>query len=93
MSRLGKKSRFSSKEDDLLLQRKEEGLSWDEISEHFSKRTKGTLQVHYSTKLKPRLETSNNIKKRRRSKEVERDVRISSGMNLNTDSSSDGKET
>ncbi|KAG9235614.1 hypothetical protein BJ875DRAFT_265946 [Amylocarpus encephaloides] len=67
MSRLVKKPRFSSEEDDLLLQKKGEGLSWDEISEHFPERTKGTLQVHYSTKLKPRLETSKHTKKRRRS--------------------------
>jgi hypothetical protein len=67
MSRPVKKSRFSSEDDDLLLQLKGEGLSWDEISERFPERTKGTLQVHYSTKLKSRSETSKNTKKRRRS--------------------------
>jgi hypothetical protein len=66
MSRLVKKPRFSSEEDDHLLQKKGEGLSWDEISEHFPERTKGTLQVHSSTKLKPRSETSKNTKKPRR---------------------------
>jgi hypothetical protein len=60
-------SRFSSEDDELLLQLKGEGLSWDEISDYFPGRSKGTLQVHYSTKLKPRSETSKTAKKRRRS--------------------------
>ena len=59
------RTRFSTEEDELLLQLKGDGLSWDEISEHFE-RSKGTLQVHYSTKLKPRSEKSNNTRKRRR---------------------------
>jgi hypothetical protein len=67
MSRPARNSRFSSEDDILLLQLKGEGLSWDEISERFPERSKGTLQVHYSTKLKPRSETSKNTKKRRRS--------------------------
>ena len=67
MIRPVKNSRFSPQEDTLLLQLKGEGLSWDEISDHFPERSKGTLQVHYSTKLKPRSETSKNAKKRRRS--------------------------
>jgi hypothetical protein len=62
-----KKVKFSREDDILLLQLKGEGLSWDEISERFPDRSKGTLQVHYSTKLKPRSETSKNTKKRRRS--------------------------
>ncbi|KAH8746274.1 hypothetical protein F5882DRAFT_312417 [Hyaloscypha sp. PMI_1271] len=60
-------SRFSSQDDELLLQLKGEGLSWDEISDRFPTRSKGTLQVHYSTKLKHHSETSKNTKKRRRS--------------------------
>jgi len=67
MSRPARNSRFSSQDDKLLLQLKGEGLSWDEISDRFPERSKGTLQVHYSTKLKPRSETSKNAKKRRRS--------------------------
>ncbi|KAG9240287.1 hypothetical protein BJ878DRAFT_395596, partial [Calycina marina] len=57
---------FSSDDDELLRQLKGEGLSWDEISDRFPGRSKGTLQVHYSTELKPRPETSMNSKKRRR---------------------------
>ncbi|KAH6672626.1 hypothetical protein B0J14DRAFT_78188 [Halenospora varia] len=68
MSRPVRNSRFSSQEDTLLLQLKGEGLSWDEISDHFPERSKGALQVHYSTKLKPCPEKSKskNTKKRRR---------------------------
>lgn len=67
ISRPVRNSRFSSRDDELLLQLKGEGLSWDEISDRFPERSKGTLQVHYSTKLKPRSETPKKIKKRRRS--------------------------
>jgi hypothetical protein len=67
MSRPVRNSRFSSQDDALLLQLKGEGLSWDEISDRFPERSKGTLQVHYSTKLKSRSETSKNTRKRRRS--------------------------
>jgi hypothetical protein len=68
MSRPVRNSRFSSQEDTLLLQLKGDGLSWDEISDHFPERSKGTLQVHYSTKLKPCPEKSKskNAKKRLR---------------------------
>jgi len=66
MNRPVRNSRFSSEDDNLLLQLKGKGLPWDEISDHFPGRSKGTLQVHYSTKLKPRSETSKNAKKRRR---------------------------
>ncbi|KAH7364881.1 hypothetical protein BKA65DRAFT_145706 [Rhexocercosporidium sp. MPI-PUGE-AT-0058] len=52
MNRPVRNSRFSSEDDTLLLQLKGKGLSWDEISDHFPGRSKGTLQVHYSTKLK-----------------------------------------
>jgi len=67
MNRPVRNSRFSSEDDKLLRQLKGEELSWDEITAHFPGRSKGTLQVHYSTKLKPRSETSKNTKKRRRS--------------------------
>jgi hypothetical protein len=67
VSRPARNSRFSAKEDDLLMQQKGEGLSWDEISMLFPERSKGTLQVHYSTKLKHRLETTKNTRKHRRS--------------------------
>jgi hypothetical protein len=68
MCRPAKNLRFSHEDDILLLRLKgEEGLSWDEISERFPERSKGTLQVHYSTKLKPRSEAAKNAKKRRRS--------------------------
>ena len=66
-SRPVRNSRFSPEEDALLLQLKREGLSWDEISDRFPERSKGTLQVHYSTKLKPRSETSKKTMKRQRS--------------------------
>jgi hypothetical protein len=62
-----RKVKFSREDDILLLRLKGEGLSWDEISDRFPERSKGTLQVHYSTKLKPRSEASKNTKKRRRS--------------------------
>jgi hypothetical protein len=61
------RTRFSSEEDELLLQLKGEGLSWDEISDHFPERSNGSLQVRYSTKLKPRSEKPKNTRKRRRS--------------------------
>lgn len=66
MNRPVKNPRFSSEDDSLLLQLKGEGLSWDEISDRFPERSKGTLQVHYSTKLKRRSETSKTMRKRRR---------------------------
>jgi hypothetical protein len=48
-----------------LIQLKEdEKLPWDKIAEFFPERTKGTLQVHYCTKLKNRLQTS-KYKKRK----------------------------
>lgn len=50
-----RRPRFSAKEDKLLVQLKEKQcLSWDEIVEQFPERSKGSLQVHYSTKLKSR---------------------------------------
>jgi hypothetical protein len=48
-------SKFSPEDDKLLQRLKEDGrLSWDEIAEQFPGRSKGGLQVHYSTKLKRR---------------------------------------
>jgi len=64
----GRNSPFSSTEDALLVKLKEKrGLSWAEITEHFPRRTKGTLQVRYCTKLKRRPEGPQPGTKRRRS--------------------------
>jgi hypothetical protein len=47
---------FSFEEDDLLRQLKErDHLPWNRISAHFPGRTKGSLQVRYSTRLKDRI--------------------------------------
>jgi hypothetical protein len=66
MPRPVRNSRFTIEEDDLLVQLKGDGLSWDEISDYFPHRSKGTLQVHYSTTLKRRSKTSRVMKKRQR---------------------------
>lgn len=66
MNKPVKNLRFSPEEDELLRQLKGDGLPWDEISDRFPGRSKGTLQVRYSTKLKPRPEKSKNTKRRRR---------------------------
>jgi hypothetical protein len=58
---------FSVEDDQRLKRLKEEGLPWNEIAKHFPRSTKGSLQVHYSTKLKDRLENANKSKKRQRS--------------------------
>lgn len=51
--------RFSNREDMLLVQLKEEKcLTWDDITRRFPGRSKGTLQVRYSTKLKRTLRRS-----------------------------------
>lgn len=66
-SRPVRHSKFSPEDDKLLRRLKEdECLSWDEIAEQFPERSKGTLQVHYSTKLKRRSGTTKKAKKRRR---------------------------
>jgi hypothetical protein len=58
-------SKFSPEDDKLLRRLKEdECLSWDEITEQFPERSKGTLQVHYSTKLKRRSGRTEKAKKR-----------------------------
>lgn len=50
-----KPARVLSKDDELLIELKEErGLTWKEIGEHFPKRSVGSLQVRYSTRLKSR---------------------------------------
>ncbi|KAF2175208.1 hypothetical protein K469DRAFT_611413 [Zopfia rhizophila CBS 207.26] len=47
--------RFTAEEDALLIELKEgQGLPWERISKRFPGRTVGSLQVHYSTKLKDR---------------------------------------
>ena len=59
-------SKFSPEDDKLLRRLKEaECLSWDEIAEQFPERSKGTLQVRYSTKLKRRSGTTNTKRGRR----------------------------
>ncbi|KFY66805.1 hypothetical protein V497_00688 [Pseudogymnoascus sp. VKM F-4516 (FW-969)] len=59
VSRPGRHSTYSEDDDELLIQLKEKDkLPWDEIAEYFPGRTKGTLQVHYCTKLKNRSRTS-----------------------------------
>jgi Myb-like DNA-binding domain len=52
---LGKRSKFTPEEDESLVELKgRRGLSWEEINTQFPKRSMGTLQVRYSTKLKAR---------------------------------------
>jgi hypothetical protein len=49
----GRRVAVLSEEDKLLIKLKEkDDLSWSEIVKHFPGRTKGSLQVRYSTKLK-----------------------------------------
>jgi hypothetical protein len=56
-----KRARFTPKEDARLVKLKEkEHWSWDEIEGAFPGRTRASLQVHYSTKLKHRAAASNN---------------------------------
>jgi hypothetical protein len=65
VSRPSRHSTYSEDDDELLIQLKEKDkLPWDEIAEYFPERTKGTLQVHYCTKLKNRSQTS-KYKKRK----------------------------
>ena len=52
-----RRARFSRAEEDLLVELKERRdpkISWKEIQRHFPNRTTGSLQVHYSTRLKGR---------------------------------------
>jgi len=50
---------YTKEEDDLLKYlREERKVSWDEMIDHFSGRTRGSLQVRYSTKLKNRASTT-----------------------------------
>jgi hypothetical protein len=48
-----KGKQFSPKEDKLLVSLKTQGLSWSDIAKHFPRRTEGSLQVRYCTKLNP----------------------------------------
>jgi hypothetical protein len=67
MSGPARYSTFSEEDDKLLIKLKEEDeLPWAEIAEYFPERSKGTLQVHYCTKLKRRSETAKKSKKRKR---------------------------
>ncbi|KFY28425.1 hypothetical protein V493_02941 [Pseudogymnoascus sp. VKM F-4281 (FW-2241)] len=55
VSRPDRHPTYSEDDDELLIQLKEDDkLPWDEIAKYFPKRTKGSLQVHYTTKLKNR---------------------------------------
>ena len=65
VSRPGRHSTYSEDDDELLIQLKEDNkLPWDKIAEYFPERTKGSLQVHYTIKLKNRSQTS-KCKKRK----------------------------
>ncbi|EDN11292.1 predicted protein [Histoplasma mississippiense (nom. inval.)] len=50
----GRRVPFNSEDDALLKELKEDGEPWDEIVKRFPGRSKATLQVRYSTKLKHR---------------------------------------
>ena len=65
--RHGKCPKYSEEEDELLIDLKEvKNLSWDEIKKEFPGRSKLSLQVHYSTKLKDHLGTSETPKSNRK---------------------------
>lgn len=58
---------FSSEEDTLLVRLKEvEDRTWDEIAKKFPGRSKGTLQVRYSTKLNTHPKEQQRRRKRQR---------------------------
>ncbi|EDN09666.1 predicted protein [Histoplasma mississippiense (nom. inval.)] len=57
---------FASEDDALLKELKEEGEPWDEIAKRFPGRSKATLQVRYSTKLKDRAPSTRKSKPRKR---------------------------
>jgi hypothetical protein len=62
-----KGTRFTQEEDAKLIDMKEQkGWSWDEIESAFPGRTRATLQVHYSTKLKNRASLSRKRQRHRR---------------------------
>jgi Myb-like DNA-binding domain len=62
----GKKFKFTPEEDESLVELKgRRGLSWKEIEAQFPGRSAGTLQVHYSTKLKARARTVGKRRGRR----------------------------
>jgi hypothetical protein len=60
-----RRGKYSMEDDDKIIQMKEDGESWDEIAEVLGG-TKGSLQVHYCTKLKHRTGTPKRVSKRRR---------------------------
>jgi hypothetical protein len=43
---------WAPEEDATVLKMKKDGYSWEEIHAALPNRTKGTIQVHYCTKLK-----------------------------------------
>ena len=48
-----KRAPWTPEEDATVIRMKEDGCSWEEIYTAIPHRTKGTIQVHYCTKLKP----------------------------------------
>ncbi|KFY10988.1 hypothetical protein V491_07382 [Pseudogymnoascus sp. VKM F-3775] len=83
VSRPGRHSTYSEDDDELLIQLKEKDkLPWDEIAEYFPERTKGTLQVHYSTKLRNRSQTSKYKKRRTTNSANERGEIYPSGFSM-----------
>lgn len=58
---------FSLEEDTLLMKLKREDQTWDNIAARFPGRSKGSLQVHYSTKLKRQRKGQQWGRKRQRS--------------------------
>ncbi|OAF61263.1 hypothetical protein VC83_01966 [Pseudogymnoascus destructans] len=81
--RPGRHSTYSEDDDELLIQLKEDDkLPWDEIAEYFPERTKGTLQVHYCTKLKNRSQTSKYKKRKVTNSAKESGVRYPSRFSM-----------
>jgi hypothetical protein len=57
---------YSSEENARLVRLREtEGISWTEIAKHFPGRNASSLQVHYSTKLRPKTTSRFNKRQRR----------------------------
>jgi hypothetical protein len=61
-----KRQPYSIDEDRLLVKLKEEKkLAWGEITSHFPGRKSSSLQVHYSTKLRPRKANKSCLRRRK----------------------------
>jgi hypothetical protein len=76
---------FSLSEDERLVElKKRENLSWTQIAEHFPGRTKGSLQVRYSTRLKdqePNPPATDHSSKRDPKIDGDHSSRLGSGPN------------